>query len=238
MTGREQNANRSKDPRELAAYTVSEAAHYLLIPPVTLRSWVAGRTYRTQGGDRFFKPVITTPSDKKRVLSFVNLVEAHMLGAIRRRYGIPLDKVRRAMGYLRTEFGSPHPLADHRFETDGLDLFVEKYGHLINITQQGQLAMREVLQAYLRRVEHDERGIAVRLYPFTRKDPGNSPKSVVIDPRLAFGRPVIAGTGIPTVVVAERYKAGESPEELAFDYGRDRQDIDEAIRCELQLEAA
>jgi uncharacterized protein (DUF433 family) len=61
---------------------------------------------------------------------------------------------------------------------------------------------------------------------------------VVIDPRLSFGRPVLAGTGIPTVVIAERCNAGESMEELASDYSRSRTDIEEAMRCELGLRAA
>jgi uncharacterized protein (DUF433 family) len=46
------------------------------------------------------------------------------------------------------------------------------------------------------------------------------------------------GTGIPTAVVAERYKAGETIDELAQDYGYQRLGIEEAIRCELQVHAA
>lgn len=61
----------------------------------------------------------------------------------------------------------------------------------------------------------------------------DEPRSIVIDPRVAFGRPVLAGTGIPTALVAERYKAGETMEDLAKDYERDRVDIEEAVRCEL-----
>jgi uncharacterized protein (DUF433 family) len=37
--------------------------------------------------------------------------------------------------------------------------------------------------------------------------------------------------------VAERFKAGESLAELAADYGRDVTEIQEAIRCELDLAA-
>jgi uncharacterized protein (DUF433 family) len=55
---------------------------------------------------------------------------------------------------------------------------------------------------------------------------------------VSFGRPVLAGTGIPTAVIAERYKAGESMDDLADDYGRRRLEIEEAIRCELSVEAA
>jgi uncharacterized protein (DUF433 family) len=172
------------------------------------------------------------------VLSFLNLVEVHVLDAIRREHQIPLDKVRIAIDYLRNQIGSRHPLADHRFETDGLDLFVQEWGRLINVTRSGQMAMREVLQAHLQRIERDPSGLAIRLYPFTRKRQLDEPKLIAIDPRISFGKPVLSGTGIPTGILAERYKAGESMEQLARDYARPRLEIEEAIRCELHLEAA
>ena len=56
---------------------------------------------------------------------------------------------------------------------------------------------------------------------------------MVIDPRIAFGRLTIAGTGIVTDILKERYKAGDSIEDLAFDYDCDRLSLEEAIRCEL-----
>jgi uncharacterized protein (DUF433 family) len=99
-----------------------------------------------------------------------------------------------------------------------------------------------MLCAHLQRIERDLNGIPVKLYPFTRKreivEPQAEPMAVVIDPLISFGRPIIAGTGVPTAVVAERYKAGESIDDLADDYGIKRLDIEEAIRCELALEAA
>jgi uncharacterized protein (DUF433 family) len=76
-----------------------------------------------------------------------------------------------------------------------------------------------------------------RLFPFTRKRQPDEPKAVVIDPYVSFGRPVLAGTGIATAVVAERYKAGESIADLAEDYGRQALEIEEAIRCELSVQA-
>jgi uncharacterized protein (DUF433 family) len=226
------------DPRFLPAYAVVDASRYLLVPVTTVRSWVAGRPYPTKKGQKYFRPVVIPSLPDKSVLSFVNLVEIHVLDAIRREHRIPLDKVRVAIDYLRTEFDSENPLADHRFETDGMDLFIQQYGSLINITRSGQLAIRQLLQAHLRRVERDSRGVAVRLYPFTRKRLDNEPKVIVIDPAISFGKPVMVGSGIATSIVAERYKAGESIEELATDYERSRLDIEEAIRCELQLEAA
>jgi len=98
--------------------------------------------------------------------------------------------------------------------------------------------MRSLLEAHLRRIERDPKGIPVKLYPFVRKRQADEPKVVVIDPYVSFGRPVLVGTGIATAVIGERYKAGESVDDLAGDYGRPRFEIEEAIRCELEIQAA
>ena len=101
--------------------------------------------------------------------------------------------------------------------------------------------MKEILRAYLRRIERDENGLAKQLFPFTRiasDGKANDPKIVAINPRIAFGKPVIAGTGIPTSIIAERYKTGESISEIADDYRRKLIEIEEAIRCEFELQAA
>lgn len=221
------------DPREAPAYTLAEAAYYLAIPVATLRSWFLGRHYPVAAGKKFFAPIIEIADKKKQRLSFINLVEAHILNAIRREHEIQLPKVRKAVTYLRNKLQSRHPLADQQFETDGLDLFVQKYGELINITRDGQLAMRNVLQSFLKRVKRDAQGSPVKLYLFVH-GAMDEPFAVVVDPAVSFGRPVLEGTGIPTSVLAERFKAGDSPEELAEDYGRPRKEIEEAIRYEFK----
>ncbi|PYL11616.1 MAG: hypothetical protein DMF48_06000 [Verrucomicrobia bacterium] len=222
------------DVRELPAYGIAEAAHYLLVPRATLRSWVAGMSY----GSGFFKPLIQPAATSPVSLSFVNLIEAHVLAAIRRKHRVDMPAVRRAIAYLKKEFGSSHPLADHKFETNGVDLFVERFGQLMLVSQGGQLAVRELLQAHLRRIDRDDKGFPLRLYPFTRVDETEQPKNIVIDPFISFGKAVITGTGVSTDIVAERFKAGESADELANDYGCDREKIEEAIRCELNLAEA
>lgn len=226
------------DVRELPAYGVVEAAHYLQVPPATLRSWVAGMSYGEDHHRKFFRPVIRPAAKSPVALSFINLVEAHVLAAIRRKYRVDMPAVRRSVEFLKTELGSSHPLADHKFETNGVDLFIERYGQLISVSQGGQLAVRELLEAHLRRIEWDPKGVPIKLYPFTRIGEIDQPKNIVIDPFISFGRAVITGTGVTTELVAERFKAGESAEELAADYGCGREKIEEAIRCELSLAEA
>src|SRR4051794_14918257 len=83
----------TEDLRELPAYGIAEAAHYLLIPRATLRSWLAGMSYRTG----FFKPVIEPAARSPLALSFVNLIEAHVLAAIRRKHRVDMADVRRTI---------------------------------------------------------------------------------------------------------------------------------------------
>ena len=230
---------RTNNIYELPSYGIAEAAHYLGIPVATLRSWALGRPYPAKGQNKFFNPIILPPTSQRiHQLSFMNLVEAHVLNAIRRHHKVLLSKVRKAIAYLRDQYPSKHPLADQKFETDGMDLFIDKYGTLINISQDGQLAVRQLLERYLSRVERDPHGIPIKLYPFIRKGIPDEPKNIVIDPAICFGRPVLAGTGIATLIIAERYKAGETIDELAEDYAHPKLQIEDAIRCELQLEAA
>ena len=228
----------STDPRDVPSYGINEAAHYLRLPKATLRSWVLGRYYDTDDGRKFWPPLVEIADRDGRLLSFMNLVEAHVLGAMRQGYEVPLPKARTAINYLKNKLAVAHPLATQRFETNGTDLFVSKYGQLINASQDGQLAMRDLLRAHLRRIEWDEEGLARRLFPFIRSRQADEPKFIVIDPRVSYGRPVLVGTGIATSVIAERYKAGESMDALANDYDRRRSEIEEAIRCELEVKAA
>jgi uncharacterized protein (DUF433 family) len=230
--------NINEDRRELPNYTVTEAAHCLQLPRTTLRQWVAGRRDPRDHNRWMFEPLIHPASETPPLLSFLNLVESHLLSALRREYQVRMAHIREALKYLTRNLPSPHPLADQQFETDGLSIFLQRYGELIDIGQAGQLAIREVLETYLRRIDRDEGGLATRLYPFTSITHLDTSRTIVIDPQIAFGRPVLARRGIPTIVIAQRYKAGESMGSLMKDYGCEQIEIEEAIRCELHLEAA
>jgi uncharacterized protein (DUF433 family) len=181
------------------------------------------------------------PQRSPTLLSFLNLSELHVLAAIRRKYAIAMPRVRKALQYLVENpvklTDRKHPLLSRDLDTDGLDLFVEQYGQLINISKAGQTAMREIISAALKRIDRDPQGVPIKLYPFTRTAMEDAPAMIVINPGISAGRPIIAGTGLTTQVIAERCKAGESVSQLAKDYEREEAEIEEALRCELKLAA-
>jgi uncharacterized protein (DUF433 family) len=224
---------RGADPRSVPNHSFTEVAAYLRMPRSTLRAWFLGM------GE--FKAILTIAQKEPPALSFFNLVETHVLNSIREHHR--MQEIRRALRYVERDLSVDRPLIRKTFQTDGVSLFVDHLGRLLNVTQEGQLAMREVLAAHLRRLDFDEDGLAERLYPFTRTGARgglelSDPKSVVFDPCLAFGRLVVAGTGIPTAAVADRFVAGDTLDDLAIDYGIRRELVEEAIRCENLRRAA
>jgi uncharacterized protein (DUF433 family) len=225
------NAFAHIDARETPAYSVGEAAHYLGVPKSTMRAWFAGQ--------RGFRAVIKPADVKALGLSFSNLVEAYVLTAIRRRHNVALPTIRRGLDYLVRKLDAKRPLLEQQFATNGVDLFVDRLGEIINISRDGQIEMADLIRAYLARIDRDAKGLPIKLYPFMRaQPPREQPKTVVIDPLVSFGRPVIAGTGIPTAVLAEQFKAGDTVPLLAKEYGAEEEAVWDAIRCELALAAA
>jgi uncharacterized protein (DUF433 family) len=231
-TGMARTAFTDQDLGEYAAYGIPEAAGYLRLPVSTLRAWLLGQHYRVGEQPKFFRPVIEIADHKERQLSFINLVEAFVLAGIRREHEIPLPKVRKAVDYLRRTFRTKRPLANEQFQTDGIDLFVEKMGALIGATQEGQIQMRDIIRDRLERVHRDPKGVPQKivLFPARRDQAGSA--DIVIDPRLSFGRPVLDRFGVRTAVLAERFDAGDDIEVLAREYHAPAEAIQNAIRCE------
>lgn len=215
------------DARWLPRYSVSEAARITGLPRATIRVWFWGNG---------IEPVLR-PDKHDRFLSFMNLVEAYGLGALARLLGLRLARVRRAFEYLQQEFGVDRPLLRRRLlYTDGVDVFIRESRGYLNVSRWGQWAIREIVDAYLRRIEFAPDDMPSRLYPVrirrevNPQDVGNAPRVVVVDPFVSFGRPTIAGTGIPIEEIADRFRAGDSIKQLSEGFGIEPQKIEAALR--------
>lgn len=201
------------------------------ISPATLRSWVVGRPYPTTKGVRHFPAVLKPARREPLALSFSNLVEAHVLLSLRTEHGIPLDAVRKALAYAERSLSIEQLLLREELCWDGGRLFLDQYGKLINLSASGQLAIRRVFEAHLKRVEWDRLRFPMRLYPFVFGDGGEA-RPVLIDPAISFGRPVVRDAFISTRVIASRIDAGEGVDDVARDYEVPREAIENAVLYE------
>ena len=215
------------DPRHVPLYSIPECARYLGLSAATVRNWVTGT-------DDDSGPLIQPAGSEPTALSFINLVELHVMAALRRHHRVPMQRVRTAVRYLEHQLRVEHPLARRELSTDGFSIFTEHLDRLLNLSARGQLEMREIVQAYLQRVEHDEEiGLAVRLFPFTRGDRQRAPTLIVIDPSVSFGRPVVMGSGVRAEVIVDFFNAGETISDLADEYRLQPFQIEEAVRYAL-----
>ena len=213
---------------ETPIYGVAEAAQYLRVPLNTLVYWVKG------GGS--LPPLIKVASTNPPRLSFTNLLECYMLSSMRAIYDVRIPKVRKALATLAKYVQHKHPLVEQVFQTDRRDLFIEHVGKIVNLSKDEQILIPGVVELYLERIERDPRGL-FKLYPFVMERTQNEPKLILINPAVGFGKPVIAGTGISTAVVASRFNARESIDDLASEYGVKPRQIEEAIRWEQKTAA-
>ena len=88
MTRRiERDPYRGRDPRQIPAYSLFDAARYLHIPERTIRNWAYGYPYATKTRGRRHTPALIEPeSGAAHDFSFFNLVELHVLAAAARTW--------------------------------------------------------------------------------------------------------------------------------------------------------
>ena len=222
---------KSFDVRNQPAYTLAEAARYVKLPAATLRSWVAGRAYPRGEGKATFQPLIKPTRAHPTLLSFNNLIEAHVLRSLRTDHGVAIKQLREAIKYAEQSLHIDRLLLSKYLRTHAGKVFLKKYGELIDLPASGQLAMIKLFEAHLKRVEWDNFQFPIRLYPFVSGS--ESPKMpIAIDPSVAFGRPIVCSAGISTRIIAERIDAGETIAELSDDYGLSKSEIEQAALYE------
>ncbi len=208
--------------------------------PSTLQTWISGRAYEVASGSQWWNGLIERPDPGDSRLSFSNLIEAYVLNALRKNFNVPVPAIRTAIIDAEKYYEIPHFLRSEQLRAAGGNVYLEHLGKLINVGRGRQDAMPEILDEYLKRIEWSTAGFATRLFPVTRAapNPAVSPHVVLIDPYLAFGRPVVRSKAIKTATISERFVLGESVLALAEDYDLEISEVEEAIRYERRALAA
>jgi uncharacterized protein (DUF433 family) len=162
-------------------------------------------------------------------LSFFNVVEARFLAAYR-DVGVPMQRVRPALEFVAKRMKIQRPLLTQRFETDGRNLFVHWINEardargLLDVSAGGQYAWPEIVASHFREIEfRDEKPVRLWLNPA---------HTIAVDPTIGFGLPIIPAKGIRTEILFERFRSGETVDEIVEDFGLERSEVEEAIRWE------
>ena len=221
------------EPAESPAYSVAQAARYLGLSPGTIEYWLSPES----------GPLVIAPLPSPMTLCFKNIVECHVLRALRVERNLKMSRVRDAVVTLRTKWKTRYALADHELSTDEICIFKLEGRQLYNLSKGGEQTFVNMVVPYLKRIDRDpDSRVATRFYPMLSTPKFNpihedEPRYIVVDPRVCFGRAVIKGTRISTEVVAGRIGAGERIQMLAAQYGRTKEEIKAAFQFETRRRA-
>jgi uncharacterized protein (DUF433 family) len=235
-------------PLGVGFYSRAEAARLLKVNPTRLNRWIRGYTYKLrQEGESYIKrqknPVVHVflPAiEGVLALSFVELIELRVIKAFTDK-GLPLQRVRVAAERAIELFGTVHPFASKRVFTDGELVFAE-FGEntkrdlpdVIELTKGKHLQIHSgvLLEGYLDEVSFNQDTLlADRWWPLSKDFP------VILDPKIAFGAPVIEGTATRTEVIAGTSRA-MSTDAAANLYQLQKREVEAAVQFEDLLAAA
>lgn len=120
-----------------------------------------------------------------------------------------LSDIRAARSYFAGAFKTDYPFATLELATDGVDLAMKAGAELLIGNRKGQLAWKQIIGDRFKEFDY-EGGLAVRWHVAGSSSP------VVIDPRIRFGAPTVAG--VPTWAIKGRWDAGEDISIIADDF--------------------
>ena len=217
-----------QDIRDLPTYTIPEAATFLGLPIRTLRSWYSG-------ADPIFKPSGTVSGIP--LLSFLDLVDSHIVQVARRHHKMPMPRIRAAMRTMRTEGSAArHPLQDENIRIFARCLIRVSPGtrgrkrEITNLSRYGQAGIPQVIDKFTKRIVRDTSGMPVSLYPWKFLDHKTRSRPVAVHPDVMSGRLVISGTRIPVTLLKAEVLAGSTVQQLAKEYRLSAKRIEEALR--------
>src|SRR5258708_12947907 len=151
-------------------YSIPEAARYAKMHQNSLRNWFAG------GSDRepIRKPEIDSPDFK--AITFLDLIEAVAIRSFRVDYNVSFQKIREAVRNAKEKYGIDHPFAHEKHKTVlvGKDLHIflgEDADNPVQLTGKliGQKSMKPCIEAYIKDLEFDLRGMPKFSTPFRYK---------------------------------------------------------------------
>jgi len=177
-------------------------------------------------------PPVTPGLGEQEAVAFVDLMEVAAVSKLRKK-GFSFKRIRQINAYCRLYLKERRPLVTQKFKMAGQDIFLdEDFDILVDVGREaGMLAWREVLKPFLEDVEY-ENELARRWWPLGKE------RMVVVDPDYGFGLPVVQGTGVRTEIIAERHRAGDGIDEIAYDFDVTPKQIEDALRWEMPKQAA
>jgi uncharacterized protein (DUF433 family) len=222
-----------KNPVDLPRYTYRDAGRATGVPASTIAAWFRGQVWHKGKSAGFFRPVLQRPVFADPRLSYNNLLEVHILRALRTAHEVKLEKVRESILTAEKQYNVPRLLLSNQLHAGGGELFLATYSELVHISRGNQTVMRDLFIQYLKRITVDDaENDLLAFYPFPKNPALGTEKLILVSPHVAFGAAVLSRLGVSTATIASRANAGEERASIVEDYGLMEDEFDEAVLYE------
>lgn len=198
----------------LGLYTFPEAARLVDIQPGALRRWLQGYDSRKGETIQHHPPLWTSEVSDANIdgLSFHDLLEVRFVKAFR-NLGISLQTIRIASDNARNILESRYPFTCKGFRTDGETIFAEAMREsgdleLLDLRSRQYVFKKVVEPSLYAGIVFDTDKGAVRWYPLERS------RAIMLDPAVAFGKPVVTDTSLRTDVLYDAWLAEDKDKHL------------------------
>src|SRR5262245_49396481 len=217
---------------QVGLYTVPMAAKLLGENGTKIRSWIDG--YPNSDAIPIIRRQLP-PINGRTVLGFLDLIEARFIGHFD-RFGLSPQSIRKVAEKLRERHKADHPFATNkRFRTDGKKIFMEivetdEEKRVLNLMNDN-FEMGPVIEASLFTSILYADDLAYRWRPVSELP------LIVLDPKYAFGRPVLEGIWVPTDTLHDAYEVEGNTLRVAEDFEISEEAVNQAIAFEKRLRA-
>jgi uncharacterized protein (DUF433 family) len=214
----------------IGLYTVPMVAKLLGERPRVVQSWLEG--YVNSDAEPIIKRQLPQ-IDGKTVFGFLDLVEAKFVKHFC-DLGLSPQSIRRVANKLRQKHNEDHPFAtDKRFRTDGRKIFLEvaetdEERRIIDVMSENFVMASVIDQSLFDSILY-AKDLAYRWQPNPQLP------LIVLDPKIAFGKPVIKDVWTPTHTIYSTFKVEGSEEVVAEEFNLQMDAVKQAVAFERSL---
>jgi uncharacterized protein (DUF433 family) len=214
----------TRDTLGIGLYSPEEAAFYARVQTRLLKRWMFDQ-----------KSAVITPQvadqDEVKTVTFRDMIQALAIRDIRHSFGLPLQKIREAVEFVRDRYGIQYPFAmqhttylvsDQRHKGHG-NIVIRIPGlsdaddeQFVQASGDGKanLLIKEAAELYLEELRYDSGGYADEYRPMTSED-----DSILLTPDRRFGEPIVESCGYTVQTLRDAVISEGSIEAAAEEFG-------------------
>lgn len=202
-------------------YSIPDLAFILQLPQAKVRRWM-NDFWDARLGQKY-KGKYSWGEGRDKATNFYTLIEFYVFYQLRENK-VGTGTILKAHEAMASQLKTPYPFASSQVLTDGKNiLYSLEDGTTINADKSKQIAFREIIENFCKKIEFSPSSLAERYYPLGKQH------HIVVDPHHQFGQPIIEKTNLLAETIYDLFQAGESKEFLSRLYNISVKEVNDAV---------